>query len=69
MRLPVFYPTIDGWREEWIGRLNDTTIACGTRRERDVRNSLLINNLEFFNNQFNASREPLSIRNVGRRRR
>jgi hypothetical protein len=53
MRLPLYYPTIDGgWREFWFG----TSASDGNPRERDVLNSLLINNLELINNQFKGQR-------------
>ena len=57
MRLPLFYPTVGGgWREVWVEGLTGTYVSDGDSRERDVLNSLLINNLELINNQFKGQR-------------
>jgi len=45
MRLPVFYPTVDGgWREFWIS----TVVSDGEgKKEGNVSNFLIYINLEF----------------------
>ncbi len=65
MRLPVFYPTVDGWREEWIGSLNGTLISCGEGRERDVRVSYYVISIVLRNTKQPPPKRSVSTRNRG----
>lgn len=70
MRLPLFYPTVDGgWREVWVGNLTpvrpDTIASDGNSRERDVSNFILYNILELNNIKLEGPNPPNSTRRKG----